>query len=61
MRELICVEPGVGIEQGRVFKVLAENGAEWEILLGGEYRKVNKRSGRVKGWKTPPKFTVKEL
>lgn len=60
MRELICVESGVGIEQGRVFKVLTENGAEWEILLGGEYRKINKRSGRVKGWKTPPTFAVKD-
>ncbi len=61
MRELNCVEPGVGKELGRMFKVLAENGTEWEILLGGEYRMVNKRSVRVRGWKTPPKFAVKEL
>jgi len=60
MRELVCVEPGVGIELGQMFKVLNENGSEWEILLGGEYRKINKRSGRVKGWRTPPKFTLKE-
>lgn len=54
------MEPGVGIELGLIFKVLNENGSEWEILLGGEYRKVNKRSGRVKGWRTPPKFALKE-
>ncbi|WP_234799737.1 hypothetical protein [Aeromonas veronii] len=36
--------------------MLGENGSAWEILLGGEYRKVNKRSGRVQGWKTGPRF-----
>lgn len=59
MRELVCVESGVGIELGQVFRVLSENGGEWEILLGGEYRKINKRSGRVKGWTPPPKFAAK--
>jgi hypothetical protein len=28
----------------------------WEICLGGENRNVNKRSGRVQGWKTGPRF-----
>lgn len=28
----------------------------WEICLSGENRKVNKRSGRVQGWKTGPRF-----
>lgn len=50
--KLICVEPGLGIVEGLVFPVLRENGSVWEILLGGEYRKVSKRSGRVRGWKT---------
>ncbi|MCX9103455.1 MULTISPECIES: hypothetical protein [Aeromonas] len=36
--------------------MLGENGSAWEILLGGEYRKVNKRSGRVQGWRTGPRF-----
>jgi hypothetical protein len=40
--------------------VLAENGRTWEILLGDEYRRINKQSGRVSGWKTPPHFTLKE-
>ena len=51
MTELICTEPGIGIELGTTFQVLSENGSEWEILLGNEYRRVNKRSGRVTGWK----------
>ena len=41
---------------GQTFRVLAEDGRTWEILLGGEYRRINKQSGRVSGWKTPPKF-----
>ena len=61
MTELICTEPGIGIELGTTFQVLSENGSEWEILLGNEYRRVNKRSGRVTGWKTPPKFECKDI
>lgn len=53
---LVCVEAGLGVAEGLVFPVLGENGSVWEILLGGEYRKVNKRSGRVQGWKTGPRF-----
>ena len=37
MTELICTEPGIGIERGSTFQVLSENGSEWEILLGNEY------------------------
>ncbi|MFQ1816564.1 hypothetical protein ACK36E_20305, partial [Aeromonas veronii] len=59
--ELVCTEPGLGIEPGTTFQVLSENGSEWEILLGNEYRRVNKRSGRVTGWKTPPKFECKDI
>lgn len=55
---LVCVEAGLGVAEGQVFPVLGENGSVWEILLGGEYRKVNKRSGRVQGWKTGPRFGV---
>ncbi len=47
MTELICTEPGIGIELGTTFQVLSENGSEWEILLGNEYRRVNKRSGCI--------------
>ena len=54
--KLVCVEAGLGIPEGQVFPVLEENGSVWEILLGGEYRKVSKRSGRVQGWKTGPRF-----
>ena len=39
MTELICTEPGIGIELGTTFQVLSENGSEWEILLGNEYRR----------------------
>ena len=53
---LVCVEAGLGVARGQEFPVLGENGSVWEILLGGEYRKVNKRSGRVQGWKTGPRF-----
>ncbi len=53
---LVCVEAGLGITEGQEFPVLGENGSVWEILLGGAYRKVNKRSGRVQGWKTGPRF-----
>ena len=61
MTELVCTEPGLGIELGTTFQVLSENGSEWEILLGNEYRRINKRSGRVTGWKTPPKFECKDI
>ncbi|EKP0261715.1 hypothetical protein JFQ93_003015 [Aeromonas sobria] len=61
MTELICTEPGIGIERGATFQVLSENGSEWEILLGNEYRRINKRSGRVTGWKTPPNFECKDI
>ncbi len=54
--KLVCVESGLGIAEGQVFPVLGENGSVWEILLGGEYRKVSKRSGRVQGWKSGPRF-----
>ncbi len=54
--KLVCVEAGLGIAEGQVFPVLGENGSVWEILLGGEYRKVNKRSGHVQGWKSGPRF-----
>ncbi len=47
MTELVCTEPGLGIELGTTFQVLSENGSEWEILLGNEYRRINKRSGCV--------------
>ncbi len=57
-KKLVCVEDGLGITEGQVFPVLGENGSVWEILLGGEYRKVNKRSGRVLGWKTGPRFDL---
>ncbi|TNH78056.1 hypothetical protein CF141_03200 [Aeromonas hydrophila] len=53
---MVCVEAGLGIAEGLVFPVLGENGSVWEILLGGEYRKVSKRSGRVQGWKNGPRF-----
>lgn len=32
------------------------NGSIWEVCLGGEYQKVNKRSGRVLGRKRGPRF-----
>jgi hypothetical protein len=53
---LVCVEAGLCVQAGELFPVLGENGSVWEICLGGEYRKVNKRSGRVQGWKTGPRF-----
>ena len=52
----VCVEAGVCIQAGELFPVLGENGSVWEILLGGSYRKISKRSGRVQGWKSGPKF-----
>lgn len=55
-KTLVCVEAGLGVAEGQRFHVLGENGSVWEILLGGAYRKVNKRSGRVLGWKTGPRF-----
>ncbi len=55
-KTLVCVEAGLWIAEGQRFPVLGENGCVWEILLGGEYRKVNKRSGRVQGWKKGPVF-----
>lgn len=55
-KKLVCVEAGLGITEGQEFPVLGENGSVWEILLGGEYRKVNKRSGHVLGWKSGPRF-----
>lgn len=56
-KKLVCVEAGLGITESQEFPVLGENGSMWEILLGGEYRKVNKRSGRVQGWRTGPRFS----
>lgn len=55
-KTLVCVEAWLGVAEGQRFPVLGENGSVWEILLGGEYRKVNKRSGRVQSWKTGPRF-----
>lgn len=55
---LVCVEAGLGVAEGQEFPVLGENGSVWEILLRGEYRKVNKRSGRVQGWRTGPRFDL---
>ncbi len=55
-KTLVCVEAWLGVAEGQVFPVLGENGSVWEILLGSQYRKVNKRSGRVQGWKTGPRF-----
>lgn len=58
--KLVCVEAALGITEGQEFPVLGENGSAWEILLGGEYRKVNKLSGRVQGWKKGPRFGLPE-
>lgn len=55
-KKLVYVEAGLGISEGQVFPVLGENGGMWEILLGGSYRKISKRSGCVQGWKNGPKF-----
>ena len=55
-KTLVCVEAGLGVAEGLVFPVLGENGSVWEILLGGEYRKISKRSGKVTGWKKGPVF-----
>lgn len=55
-KTLVCVEAGVCVQVGELFPVLGENGSVWEILLGGSYRKISKRSGRVQGWKSGPKF-----
>lgn len=57
--KLVCVEAALGITEGQEFPVLGDNGSAWEILLGGEYRKVNKWSGRVQGWKSGPRFGYK--
>ncbi|MND65668.1 hypothetical protein D3C80_570470 [compost metagenome] len=58
-QSLVCVEAGLGVAEGRLFPVITETGSVWEIVLGGEYRKVNKRSCRVQGWKSGPRFDVK--
>lgn len=55
-KKLVCVEAGLGITEGQEFPVLGENGSVWEILLGGSYRKISKRSGCVQGWKSGPRF-----
>jgi len=55
-KSLVCVEAGLGVAEGGIFPVIAETGSIWEIVLGGEYRKVNKRSCRVQGWKDGPRF-----
>ncbi len=57
-KKLVCVEAGLGITEGQEFPVLGENGNVWEILLGSEYQKVSKRSGRVQGWKSGPRFDL---
>jgi len=53
---IVCVLAGLGIAEGQTFPIMSETGSVWEILLGGEYRKVNKRSCRVQGWKDGPRF-----
>ncbi|WP_413834999.1 hypothetical protein [Aeromonas rivipollensis] len=53
---IVCVLAGLGIVEGQTFPIMSETGSVWEILLGGEYRKVNKRSCRVQGWKDGPRF-----
>lgn len=55
-KSLVCVVAGLGVTEGRLFPIIAETGSVWEIVLGGEYRKVNKRSCRVQGWKDGPRF-----
>lgn len=57
-KKLVCVEAGLGITEGQELPVLGENGNVWEILLGSEYQKVSKRSGRVQGWKSGPRFDL---
>lgn len=61
--ELVCISAGCGVQEGQQFPVLAENKLTWEILLGGSYRKVSKKSGRVRGWRSGPQFksTVEEV
>lgn len=55
-KKLVCVEAFLGVQEGALFPIISETGSIWEILLGGEYRKVNKRSCRVQGWKDGPRF-----
>ncbi|MNE59625.1 hypothetical protein D3C80_1547330 [compost metagenome] len=55
-QSLVCVVAGLGVVEGALFPVINETGSVWEILLGGEYRKVNKLSCRVQGWKDGPRF-----
>lgn len=57
-KSLVCLVAGMGVVEGQFFPVLQEAGSIWEIVLGGEYRKVNKRSCRVQGWKTGPRFSL---
>ncbi|PKQ80580.1 hypothetical protein CJP16_07275 [Aeromonas sobria] len=54
--DLVCISAGLGVQEGQQFPVLAENKITWEILLGGSYRKVSKKSGRVRGWRNGPQF-----
>lgn len=55
-QSLVCVVAGLGVAESALFPVISETGNVWEILLGGEYRKVDKRSCRVQGWKDGPRF-----
>lgn len=55
-KKLVCLEAGLGITEGQEFPVRGENGGVWEILLGGSYRKISKRSVCVQGWKSGPRF-----
>lgn len=55
-KNLVCTVAGLGITEGQTFRVAVENGSWWEVCLGGEYRKINKRSGRVQGWRDGPVF-----
>ncbi|ELV7510556.1 hypothetical protein [Aeromonas veronii] len=57
--DLVCISEGLGVQEGQKFPVLEENKLTWEILLGGGYMKVSKRTGMVRGWKSGPKFRIK--
>lgn len=48
------------IQRGETYRVIGENGANWEIFCGGTFRRVHKVSGRFVGWKQSPHFVWKE-
>jgi len=55
-KKLVCVKACLGVQEGALFAIISETGSTWEILLGGEYRKINKRSCRVQGSQDGPRF-----